>query len=110
MPEFITVCPTTEIPDGERAVFQINEHWVAIFNVGGRYYAVEDLCTHDGGILTEDDQGNPVPLKDDYIITCPRHGARFDIRTGEAKTPAITSVDVPFYEVRVQNGQIEVAI
>lgn len=110
MSEFITICPTSEIPEGERAVFQVKEHWVAIFNVSGRYYAIEDLCTHDGNILTEDEAGNPVPLKDDYIIACPRHGARFDIRDGKAKTPAITAVDVPFYPVRIRDDNIEIAI
>ena len=110
MADFIRVCPTSEIPDGTREVFQINTHWVAIFNVGGKYYAVEDLCTHDGGILTEDDNGNPIALKDDTIITCHRHGAKFDISTGKALTPAITAVDIPFYQVRIVDNHIEVAV
>lgn len=108
MAEFITVCPAAEIPAGQRAVFRIKERWVAIFNVGGTYYAIEDVCTHDGNTLTEDDQGNEVPLEG-FTIACPRHGAKFDIRNGKVlKPPAL--VDLPWFEVRIAEGNIEVAV
>lgn len=108
MADFITVCPASEIPDGAREVFDIKGHWIAIFNVGDRYYAIEDICSHDEGTLSEDEDGNPVPL-DGYEIECPRHGARFDIRNGEVKSPP-AMVDIPFYEVRVRDGNLELAI
>jgi len=109
MSDYIEVCPADDIPDGKRDVFNVNDHWVAIFNVGGRYYAVEDLCPHDDNILTEDEHGRPVPLKDETIIACPRHGAKFDISSGKALTPAITAIDIPFYQVRVNdNNMIEI--
>lgn len=108
MPEFITVCPTEEIPAGQRAVFSIKDRWVAIFNVSDKYYAIEDVCTHDGNTLTEDDNGSEVPLHG-FTIACPRHGAEFDIRTGKVlKAPAL--VDVPRFEVRIVDGNIEVEI
>lgn len=106
MAEFITVCPAEEIPDGSREVFEIKGKWVAIFAVSGRYYAIEDLCPHDEGVLTEDEQGNPMPL-DGYEIECSRHGSRFDIRNGSVQNPPAL-VDVPWYEVRVHDGMIEV--
>ncbi len=106
MGEFITICPVSEIPEGQREVFDVNGRWVAIFCVSERYYAIEDVCTHDGQTLTENAKGQPVPL-DGYEIECPRHGARFDIRNGKVlSAPALT--DVRRYEVRVHDGQIEI--
>jgi 3-phenylpropionate/trans-cinnamate dioxygenase ferredoxin component len=108
MAEYITICPISDIPNGKREVFDINGRWVAIFNVDNRYYAIEDVCTHDGNTLTEDARGNPVPL-DGYEIECPRHGARFDIRNGKVlSAPAVK--DVRWYAVRVQDEQIQLLI
>jgi 3-phenylpropionate/trans-cinnamate dioxygenase ferredoxin component len=108
MAEYITICPISDIPNGKREVFDINGRWVAIFNVDNRYYAIEDVCTHDGNTLTEDARGNPVPL-DGYEIECPRHGARFDIRNGKVlSAPAVK--DVRWYPVRVQDEQIQLLI
>jgi 3-phenylpropionate/trans-cinnamate dioxygenase ferredoxin component len=108
MAEYITICPISDIPNGKREVFDINGRWVAIFNVDNRYYAIEDVCTHDGNTLTEDARGNPVPL-DGYEIECPRHGARFDIRNGKVlSVPAVK--DVRWYPVRVQDEQIQLLI
>lgn len=108
MAEFISVCPADEIAEGQRAVFSIKDRWIAIFNVSNRYYAIEDLCTHDGNTLTEDARGNEIPL-DGYEIECPRHGARFDIRDGSVKAaPAL--IPVPWFKVRVVDGTLEVAV
>lgn len=73
---------------------------IAVFNLGGRYYAIEDVCTHDGGILT----GGPV--EGDQIV-CPRHGARFSIRTGEALAPPAFE-PVAVFTVRDERGEIQV--
>lgn len=109
MPEFITVCPMAEISEGQRVVFSIKNRWIAIFCVSGRYYAIEDLCTHDGNTLTEDLKGNEVPLEG-YEIQCSRHGARFDIRDGSFHNAPAGTVKLPWFEVRLQDGQIEVAL
>ncbi|MCA9915429.1 MAG: Rieske 2Fe-2S domain-containing protein, partial [Anaerolineae bacterium] len=53
MAEFTTVATIDEIPPGERMVVELGRHWVAIFNVDGTYYAIEDVCTHDDGPLAE---------------------------------------------------------
>jgi 3-phenylpropionate/trans-cinnamate dioxygenase ferredoxin subunit len=73
---------------------------IAVFNLGGRYCAIEDVCTHDGGILT----GGSV--EGDEIV-CPRHGARFNICTGEALAPPAFEPTAVF-PVRVSKGEIEV--
>jgi 3-phenylpropionate/trans-cinnamate dioxygenase ferredoxin subunit len=108
MADYVTICPISDIPNGKREVFDINGRWVAIFNVDNRYYAIEDVCTHDGNTLTEDAKGKPVPL-DGYEIECPRHGARFDIRDGKVlSAPAVK--DVRWYSVHIQDEQIQLLI
>lgn len=98
MAEFIKVARVDEIPPGERLVVEIRRRWVAIFNVDGQLFAIEDRCTHDDGPLAE---GELVGCE----IICPRHGARFDIREGKVMSaPAL--VDVPSYETRVVGEDI----
>jgi 3-phenylpropionate/trans-cinnamate dioxygenase ferredoxin subunit len=99
--EFVTVATTEDIPDGDRIVVELGRNWVAIFNVDGQYYAIEDVCPHDDGPLA---QGELV----DCVIECPRHGAKFDIRTGEVLAPPAL-VDVPSYRVRVEGNEIQIA-
>jgi 3-phenylpropionate/trans-cinnamate dioxygenase ferredoxin subunit len=71
---------------------------VVVVNLEGEYYGVEDVCTHDGGPLGEGE------LDGDQLV-CPRHGARFDVRTGAVmKLPAFEPVAT--YEVKVQDGDL----
>jgi len=102
MPEFITVATTDEIKPGERIIFEIGRHWIAVFNVDGTYYAVEDLCTHDDGPLAEGRLHG-------FDIECPRHGARFDIRDGRV-TAAPAVIPIPVYAVRVVGDEIRLEI
>jgi 3-phenylpropionate/trans-cinnamate dioxygenase ferredoxin subunit len=96
LPHFVTVAQTADIPPGEREVFDVEGYYIAVFNVGGTYYAIEDVCTHDDGPLADGEL-------DGYEIECPRHGARFDIRTGKVLSmPAV--IDVPWFPVRVEGG------
>ncbi|MCB9459951.1 MAG: Rieske 2Fe-2S domain-containing protein [Anaerolineaceae bacterium] len=110
MSDYVSVCPVSDIPEGHREVFGINDHWVAIFCISGRFYAIEDLCTHDGNILTEDSDGNPVPLIDETVIKCPRHGARFDVTSGKFLGGPAGTVDLPFYGTRVEDGMLQVTL
>ncbi len=102
MAEFITVASTAEVPPGERIVVELEDHYIAIFNVDNHLYAIEDLCTHDGGPLAEG-------TLEGTVIECPRHGAQFDITTGKVLCmPAI--MPVPRFDVRVEGDDIQVLI
>ena len=97
-----TVANVSEIPPERVAVFQIGDHDVAVCNVNGEFYAIDDLCTHAGGSL---DQGE---LEGDEI-ECPRHGARFDVRTGAAvQLPAFEPVET--HEVRLEGDTVQVGV
>jgi len=98
----MTVASVSEIPPERVGVFEVGDHDVAICNVDGQFYAIDDLCTHDGGSL---DQGE---LQGDQI-ECPRHGARFDVRTGDAvQLPAFEPVET--HAVRVDGEAIQVEV
>jgi len=95
-----TVAKASDIPPERVAVFWVGDHDVAVCNVNGEFFAIDDVCTHDGGAL---DQGE---LEGDEI-ECPRHGARFDVRTGAAvQLPAFEPVET--HEVRVEGDDIQV--
>ena len=97
-----TVANASEIPPERVAVFQVGDHEVAVCNVDGEFYAIDDLCTHDGGSL---DQGE----LEDAEIECPRHGARFDVRTGAAiQLPAFEPVET--HEVRLEGDAVQVGV
>lgn len=99
--EFITVADISELAPGDRIVVEYGKHWVAIFNIDGQFYAIEDICTHDDGPLADGELTG-------CVIACPRHGATFDVRTGKVLTaPAL--MDVSTYAIRVVDGQIQIA-
>ena len=97
---FVTVARVGEIPVGGVKVVRLDDQPVALFHLAEGYYAMDDLCTHDGGELASGSL-------QDYEIECPRHGARFDIRTGAVLCMPATS-DVSTYAVRVQGDEIQV--
>lgn len=100
MSDWIDVATVNELAPGERRVIDIEGAMIAVFNLDGTYYAIEDICTHDGGELADGE------LEGDEII-CPRHGARFCVKTGAVKAPpAFQSIDT--FPVRVDNGMIQV--
>lgn len=100
MSEWIVVDAVQNFPVGERRVIDVDGTMVIVFNLDGQYYAMEDICTHDGGDLS----GGRV--EGDNII-CPRHGARFCIKTGEALTPPAFE-PVCTFAVRVENDLVQV--
>jgi len=97
---WITVAPADSIPSGDFAQVEVDTQLVAVFNIGGTFYAVDDVCTHDGGGLA----GGAV---DGDVVICPRHGARFCLRTGAALTPPAYE-PVRTYPTRVVAGIVEV--
>lgn len=100
MSDWVVVCRAAEMGPGEHRVVDVDGTNVAVFNLEGAYYAIEDVCTHDGGQLT----GGVVEGGE---IVCPRHGARFCIRTGEALTAPAYEPTATF-PVRVEDGNLEV--
>ena len=100
--EYVGVAHISDLPAGERLYLTIDDLSIVVFNIAGGYYAIADICSHDDGPLGDGDI-------EGMEIICPRHGARFDIRTGKVLTlPAI--VDIPAYPVRVQDGEIQIGI
>jgi 3-phenylpropionate/trans-cinnamate dioxygenase ferredoxin component len=102
MSEFFKVATVSEMPPGGKKLVEVDGYPVALFNVGGEFYAIEDVCTHDGGPLAEGEL-------DGDAIECPRHGARFNVRTGAVLCmPAVEPVEC--YEVQVDGDDILVSI
>jgi 3-phenylpropionate/trans-cinnamate dioxygenase ferredoxin component len=96
------VANKSDIADGTVKVFMVENDRVAVCRVDNLFYAVADLCSHDGGPLGE---GELV----DHQIECPRHGARFDIETGKAMCfPAV--VPIPVYKVEERGEEIWVSV
>ena len=96
--EFVEIAPASELPDGERLFVDVGEAAVVIFNLAGQLFAIGDVCTHDDGPLGDGDL-------EGFNVVCPRHGAEFDVRTGQAvQMPAV--VDIPAYPVKVVNGMV----
>jgi len=101
MSRFVRVARTTDLAPGQKMRVEYDGRPVGLFNIEGEYYALSDICTHDGGPLVEGElQGD--------VIVCPRHGARFDVRTGQVRSlPAYRSV--PTYQVKIEDGDILIA-
>ena len=90
------------LPDGERLFFEVDGEPIALINIHGEIFAIGDVCPHDDGPLGDGEL-------EGYQIICPRHGARFDIRSGEALSlPAVENTKV--YPVRIIDNQIEIGI
>lgn len=99
---YVEVAATSELPNGARKIVEIDGQPIAVFNIAGAFYAIADICSHDDGPVAEGDLH-------DHEIECPRHGARFDVRTGKVLSfPAI--VDIPAYPVKVDNGAVWVGL
>lgn len=100
MSAWINVARAEDLPAGTFRTVDAEDVGIAVFNVDGEYYAIEDMCTHDGGILT----GGKI---NGDQVTCPRHGARFSIKTGAALSPPAYE-PVKTFPVRVEGGMVQV--
>jgi len=99
---YVRVGKVSDIPVGRAEVFEVDDRKIAVFRLEDGFFAIEDICTHDGGPLAEGE------IEEDQVI-CPRHGARFDIRTGAALTlPAVTPVES--YPVRVDGNELFIGL
>lgn len=99
--KWMHVAATNDIEPGKWLAVEIGDTYVAVFNLDGEYYAIEDVCTHDGGDLASG------WMEGDEIV-CPRHGAHFSVKTGEVRSPPAYE-DVAVFSVRVVDGMIQIA-
>ncbi len=100
MTDWIDVCAESALADGENIIADVDGTEVAIFKLEGQFYAIEDVCTHDGAEIASGE------LDGDEII-CPRHGARFCVKTGEVKcAPAYENVDT--FPIRIEDGRVQI--
>lgn len=100
MSDWQDVMNESALAEGKNTVVNVDGTDVAIFKIDGQCYAIADLCTHDGGEIASG------TVEGDEII-CPRHGARFCIKTGEVKAPpAYENIDC--FPVRIEQGRIQV--
>ena len=102
MKRFVPVARTVDVPAGEARTFEVDGRSVLLCNHEGSFYAIDDLCTHDDGPLSDGRLLGPA-------IRCPRHGARFDVRTGAVlRMPAVTPIGT--HPPRVVDGEVQVEI
>jgi len=100
--EFLEIAPASELPPGERLFVEIAGKSIVIFNIAGQFFSIADVCSHDDGPVGEGDL-------EGFNITCPRHGAEFDVRTGKVmQMPAV--VDISAYPVQIRDGKIHLGI
>ena len=102
MAEFVRVAGVGDIPDPGRRTVEIGDRVVVLFHVGGKFFCIDDVCTHDGGPLGDGSL-------EGYHVACPRHGAQFDIQTGKALTMPATEATVA-HEVKVDGGDVYVRL
>ncbi len=100
MTRFVKVAEVADLPPGERLFHDFDYETVVVFNIDGTFYAIADVCTHDDGPLGDGEL-------DGCHVVCPRHGARFDLRTGAGTMPAVRPA--PIYAVKVEDGAVYVA-
>ena len=102
MADWVKVAEVNELAPGEKKQIDLDGIEVALFNVEGEYFCIEDICTHDGAPLCHGRFAGEE-------ITCPRHGARFSVKTGEAITmPAVEATET--YPVKIEGNDIMIEI
>ena len=102
MAEFVKVAKAGDLSPGKGMMVEVNGKKIALFNVEGSFYAIDDTCTHRGGPLS---QG----LLEEKQVRGPWHGALFDVTNGETEGPPAPSA-VARYNVRVEGADIEVEV
>ncbi len=102
MAGFVKVAKAGDVSPGKGMMVEVNGKKIALFNVAGSFYAIDDTCTHRGGPLS---QG----LLEEKQVRCPWHGGLFDVTSGEVVGPPAPSA-VTRYNVRVEGADIEVEV
>lgn len=102
MAEFVKAIGSAELSPGNGTVVELSGARIAIFNVGGTFYAMDDTCTHAGGPLSEGEL-------DGAVAICPWHGATFDVKTGGVLGPPAAS-GLRSYEVKLEGDDVMVSL
>ena len=102
MAEFVKAIRSTELSPGNGTVVELSGARIAIFNVDGTFYAMDDTCTHAGGPLSEGEL-------DGTVVTCPWHGATFEVKTGGVLGPPAAN-GLRSYEVKVEGDDVLVSV
>lgn len=102
MAGFLKIAETQDIPAGHGKMFHVGGKSIALFNVEGTYFAIDDTCTHKGGPLSEGEVHGTQ-------VTCPWHGSIFDLTTGDVVQPP-APIGVSRYNTRVTGNVIEIEI
>lgn len=98
---FVEVAKKSDLNNGEGKVVQASGKEIALFNVNGQFFAIDNSCKHKGGPLGEG-------LLDDHVVTCPWHGWKFDIRTG--KSVVVPTISVAKYNLKIQGDKVLVEV
>jgi 3-phenylpropionate/trans-cinnamate dioxygenase ferredoxin subunit len=104
MSDFVPVAKTVEVPDPGKLLVEVDERLVVLIHAAGHWYALDDVCTHDGGPLSE----GPLDAAAG-TIACPRHGAKFAIKTGAALTMPATK-PTRSHDVRIDGDRVLVRL
>ena len=99
MPRDLPVCAPAELPPGQARLLEDGGRRVAVFNVGGEFHAIDDLCPHRQGPLSEG-------WMEGFLVACPWHGWQFDVTTGRHRVSA--TVRQPVHEVEERGGDVYV--
>ena len=102
MPDFIRVATIDEIPPGGAKLVEVGGNEIALFNIAGAFHAIDNSCTHVGGPLCEGEING-------HEVTCPWHGAVFDVTTGRVLGPPAAE-SVSSHNLRIQGSDIEIEI
>lgn len=101
MSQEVTVAKTGEVPEGQGRLVEAGGRPLALFRVQGQHYAIDNTCLHKGGPLCEGEL-------EGFVVECPLHGWRYDVRTGQCATNP--GVAVRSYPVRIEGGEVRVQV
>jgi nitrite reductase/ring-hydroxylating ferredoxin subunit len=96
--DFVKVADTKDIEPSQMKAVEVGDENICVINVEGKYYAIGNVCMHQGGPLADGSL-------EGYEVECPLHGAKFDIRTGEVTNPPASTPESA-YEVKVEDNNI----
>jgi 3-phenylpropionate/trans-cinnamate dioxygenase ferredoxin subunit len=104
MTDFVPAAQVSDVPDPGSMLVEVSDRLIVLIHAAGHWYALDDVCTHDGGPLSD----GPLDVAEG-TIACPRHGAKFDVKTGAAVTMPATKPTTA-HEVKVDGDRVLVRI